>query len=208
MEMPVDLRVLEMLMSRLCHDLVSPVGAVKSGLELFTEFGDDADGQTMALINGSAEQAAQKLQFFRLAYGQAGSQREAFKLAEAVNLLTATCGNQRTSIVSAGDAVVSGAGNGKLLLNMALVVAEALPRGGTITVAAAADALRATAQGVGARLDPAMVDALGLGVSVEALSPKTVQGYFTGLLVRRADGELSYAEDGPDRVTLSVATKR
>ena len=79
--MDVDLQVFELLASRMCHDLVSPVGAIKSGLELFTEFGEDPDGETMALINGSAEQASQKLQFFRVAYGQAGSQREDVKLA-------------------------------------------------------------------------------------------------------------------------------
>jgi histidine phosphotransferase ChpT len=93
MDIDVDLRVFELLASRLCHDLISPVGAIKSGLELFIEFGDDPDGETMALINNSATQASEKLQCFRLAYEQAGSQRADVPIAEAFGLVTAVCRN-------------------------------------------------------------------------------------------------------------------
>ena len=73
MEPTIELRVAELLASRLCHDLVSPVGAVNSGIELLTEFGDDPDGESMALIFSSARTASDKLLFFRIAYGNAGS---------------------------------------------------------------------------------------------------------------------------------------
>lgn len=202
----MDLRVFELLVSRLCHDLVSPVGAVKSGLELFTEFGDDPDGETMALINSSVDQASRKLQFFRLAYGQAGSQREDVKLAEAVDLLDAVCGNQRTRIEGSGDEMVAGAGNGKLLLNLGLVAAETIPRGGVIEIGIAGGSLRASAKGEGAALDPALSEALSLCTPVDVLTPKSVQGYFTGILARRADTEV-YSESGSDKVDLAIAVK-
>lgn len=64
MEPTIELRVAELLASRLCHDLVSPVGAVNSGIELLTEFGDDPDGESMALISSSARTASDKLLFF------------------------------------------------------------------------------------------------------------------------------------------------
>ena len=63
MQTGIPVRVFELLISRMCHDIVSPVGAIKSGLELLTEFGEDAGGETMALITTSAEASAAKLRF-------------------------------------------------------------------------------------------------------------------------------------------------
>ena len=94
----IDLHVAELLASRLCHDLVSPVGAVKTGVELFTEYGDDADGETIGLITKSALQAAEKLQFFRLAYGSAGTAASGVSVADALALIRSVCGNPRTTI--------------------------------------------------------------------------------------------------------------
>ncbi len=73
MEPKIELRVAELLASRLCHDLISPVGAVNSGIELMTEFGDGPDSESMALITSSARTASDKLLFFRIAYGNGGS---------------------------------------------------------------------------------------------------------------------------------------
>ena len=84
----IDLHVAELLASRLCHDMVSPVGAVKTGVELFAEYGDDAEGETMALITQSALQASEKLQFFRLAYGSAGNTASGVSVADALALIS------------------------------------------------------------------------------------------------------------------------
>ena len=206
MNQNIDLRVFELLASRLCHDLVSPVGAVKSGLELFTEFGEDADGETMALINGSAEQASLKLQCFRLAYGEAGSQREESTIAEIVGLVTAVCGNQRVRIEATGDPTVKGTGNGKLLMNLAFVAAETIGRGGVLTLGASGTALQAVASGEGAAIDAEMRAALDLATPVDALTPKTVQGYFTALLARRAGRSLRVEADEAGRVGFGLAS--
>ncbi|MSP89576.1 MAG: hypothetical protein EXQ92_12320 [Alphaproteobacteria bacterium] len=69
----MDQRVLELLMSRVCHDLISPVGAVVNGVELIEDGGADMTDDAMALIAKSARQASRRLQFFRMAYGAAGS---------------------------------------------------------------------------------------------------------------------------------------
>jgi histidine phosphotransferase ChpT len=204
MKQGVDLTVFELLASRLCHDLVSPVGAVKSGLELFTEFGDDPDGETMALINGSAEQASQKLQCFRFAYGQSGAQRDDVSLAELVGFATAVCGNQRTRIEGTGDAIVTGMGHGKILINLAFVAAEAIGRGGVVTLGATGGAMRATAEGDRAEIDAAMIEALTLAAPVEALTPKTVQGYYAGLLAQRVGKDIEIDTATPGRVSLAV----
>jgi histidine phosphotransferase ChpT len=204
MDVSVDLTVFELLASRLCHDLVSPVGAVKSGLELFTEFGDDGEGETMALITNSAEQASQKLQCFRLAYGEAGAQRSDVTSKEAVGLVTAVCGNARTQIVAAGDAVIEGTGSGQLLVNMALSMAETMGRGGVLTLAAVGPVLTVAAVGESVSLDAELVAALDLSASVDAVTPKSVQGYFTGMLVRRAGYELRVEAPEAGRALLVV----
>ena len=98
MEPRIELRVAELLASRLCHDLISPVGAVNSGIELMTEFGDDPDGESMQLVATSAKTASEKLQFFRIAYGNAGSGAN-IPLGDGLRLVEPVCANQRTSVV-------------------------------------------------------------------------------------------------------------
>lgn len=71
MTLALDLRAVELLCSRLCHDLVSPVGAISNGVELLTEMGPDAEALT--LVGQSAQAAANRLKFYRVAYGAAGA---------------------------------------------------------------------------------------------------------------------------------------
>src|SRR5262245_14012335 len=69
-----ELRFAELLCSRLCHDLVSPIGAINNGVELLEEFGGGGSDEAMGLIASSGRQAARRLQFYRVAFGLAGSQ--------------------------------------------------------------------------------------------------------------------------------------
>jgi len=68
-------RVLDLVASRICHDLVSPVGAISNGVELMEELGDSAEKEAMALISNSAGQAASRLKAFRLCYGAGGTDK-------------------------------------------------------------------------------------------------------------------------------------
>lgn len=68
-------RILELIASRICHDLVSPVGAINNGVELIRELGEDAGDEAMQLIASSAVQASIRLKCFRLAYGAAGTDK-------------------------------------------------------------------------------------------------------------------------------------
>jgi histidine phosphotransferase ChpT len=78
--------------------MISPVGAVNSGIELLTEFGDDPDGESMQLIATSAKTASEKLQFFRIAYGNVGSGAN-IPLGDGLRLIEPVCANQRTTVV-------------------------------------------------------------------------------------------------------------
>ena len=74
MPLSVDPRVLELLCSRLCHDLVSPVGAINNGVELMEELEGDMAGEAVGLVAESGRKAAARLRCFRLTYGAAGGQ--------------------------------------------------------------------------------------------------------------------------------------
>ena len=207
-DIQIDLRVAELLASRLCHDLVSPVGAVNNGLELMAEDLDPEMLQdALALADKSAKQASATVQFFRLAYGQAGRQvdlgpAELKRLAEGY--LTA----QKAELAWDADALVLNGpeGGGKLLLNLIALAVETLQRGGTIRVEAAGDgqSVRVAGEGTNARLRDETRAAIANGADVAQLSPRAVQGYFSRLIAQRMGGDLRVREDG-DAVTFEVA---
>ena len=187
MEPTIELRVAELLASRLCHDLISPVGAVNSGIELMTEFGDGLDSDSMALVASSAKLASEKLQFFRIAYGNAGSGGN-ITLGDGLRLIEPVCANQRTQVViedqSAG--ALPGPGAVKLLLNIALVAGECLPRGGELGIVVGGDmAVTVSARGEGARIEDNLRAALEGSIADADLDPKTAHGYFTHMAARR-----------------------
>jgi len=192
MDTAIDLRVAEMLCSRLCHDLISPVGAINSGLELISEFGGEPDDEAMGLINGSATQAAGKLQFFRVAYGLAGG-GTGLALPAAAEAASILVGGGRTSLdwpVTEQPEVPALPGDSlKLLLNMILLAAEALPRGGSLRVRLAPGdnsmAAQVLAEGEGASFKPEVMAAFDRACDVDDLTARTVQGYYTALVGER-----------------------
>ena len=187
MEPTIELNVAELLALRLCHDLVSPVGAVNSGIELLTEFGDDPDGESMALISSSARTASDKLLFFRIAYGNAGSGTNV-PLSEGLALVAPVCLNHRTEAVidDASAGAMPGAGAVKLLLCLALMAGESLPRAGTLTVRVGPHMrTEITASGEGARIGDGERAALAGELTSDKLDPRTAYAYFTNSVARR-----------------------
>jgi len=165
-----------------------------------TEFGDDPDGESMALISSSARTASDKLLFFRIAYGNAGS-RTNISLAEELALIAPVCLNQRTEAViddvSAG--AMPGTGAVKLLLCLALMVGESLPRGSAFTVRVGPDmSAEITASGDGARIGEGEQAALAGNLANDDLDPKTAHAYFTNCVARRlgVDVLVSAGDDG------------
>jgi histidine phosphotransferase ChpT len=207
-DIQIDLRVAELLASRLCHDLVSPVGAVNNGLELMAE---DLDPEmlrdALALADRSAKQASATVQFFRLAYGQAGRQVD-MGPAEVRRLAESYLSAQKAELAWNADALLLHGpdGGGKLLLNLIALAVETLQRGGTVQAEAGADgrSLAVTAAGRNAQLRDETRAAMADGAVVDTLSPRAVQGYFSRLIARRMGGDLRVREDG-DAVTFEVA---
>ena len=197
-DIQIDLRVAELLASRLCHDLVSPVGAVNNGLELMAEDLDPEMLQdALALADKSAKQASSTVQFFRLAYGQAGRQVD-MGPAELKRLAEGYLTSQKAELAWDADALVLNGpeGGGKLLLNLIALAVETLQRGGTIRVEAAGDgqSVLVAGEGTNARLRDETRAAIANGVDVDQLSPRAVQGYFSRLIAQRMGGDLQVRE--------------
>ena len=172
----IDLRIAELLAARLCHELVSPIGAINNGVELLEDdpdFAADAAG----LIGQSAIQATRRLQFYRIAYGSTAP-------------ISADLGRKAALDLFAGGKIACDwpeappVADAKLTCNLLLVAAEALPRGGRLTVVAS-DRLEIRAEGEGARLPPHLPDALSGGLAATAVDARSVQSAFTGALARR-----------------------
>lgn len=216
MDTAIDLRIAELLASRLCHDLVSPVGAVNNGLELLEEEPDeDTVADAASLASGSAKQASAMLQFYRLAYGYAGYRIESD--GGMLHRLAADyLRSQKTDLLWANPALDAALpeGTGKLLLNVIALGLETLPRGGTIEVLrlSAADGLEVMAEGPRAGFRQECRDALTAEQpdEIEALTPRSVQAYLTALLARRLGGGLavSAGSEGAERISFAVPRLR
>jgi len=203
----IELRVFHLLCAKLCHDLVSPVGAVSNGVELLQDMGPDDAGEILGLIVDSSGKASDRLKFYRVAYGLAAdsvrSDAEAKELASGM-----MAGHGITLDWQLDPVMVTPLSQNavKLLLNMLLLAAETLARGGTISVRLTDDAesqrLDVEATGQDADLSEEAKAGLKGDADVAEMTPRNVQGYFTACYARSFGGSLAFSES-ENRVTLS-----
>ncbi len=210
MAFQIDMQVAELLASRLCHDLVGPIGAVNNGMELLEDEDLGMSEDAIQLSASSARQAANLLQFYRLAYGMAGG-RIGADFGALQELAAGLLASSKTTLdwTAAQPAGDTPEGLCKLLLNFIVLGEECLPRGGTLGVAlsngAAGLEVAVTASGTGARLREESQPVLTGDVVIDELTPRNVHGYFTRLLAQRMGSELLIVDNpGADNVRLSV----
>ena len=205
----VDLASL--LCSRLCHDLMSPVGALNNGIELLADEQDPEMRETcLELLADSARASANKLKFFRLAFGAAGGFGEEIDTHEAEAALEGVFGPERRIELGwmvAGDKLPKGAA--KLLLNLALLAGDALVRGGRLHVGAenrdGEVELVIRAEGPRILLDPALRETLATGKSGGAVEPRAAGAWLAHSLAAEAGGSIRLS-DPADDVLLIGAT--
>ena len=206
---PVDLASL--LCSRLCHDLMSPVGALNNGIELLADEQDpDMREKCLELLADSARASANKLKFFRLAFGAAGGFGEEIDTAEAQAALEGVFGPERR--IELGWVVSEGKlpkGAVKLLLNLALLAGDALVRGGRLDVGAEARdgviELVIRADGPRILLDPALRETLAKGANGGAVEPRAAGAWLAHNLAAEAGGAVQLS-DPSSAVLLIGAT--
>lgn len=191
-----------LLCSRLCHDLLSPVGAMNNGLELIADEHDPAmREQCMELLNESALSSANKLKFFRLAFGAAGGFGEEIDAREAKAAIEGLfCSAGRITLGwMVNDATLSKPAI-KLLLNLALIAGDALVRGGQLDVGAecrnGVTEIVVRAEGPRLVLDPELRRAL-LGETPEAdLAPRAAAAWLAHQIARKHGGSIQASEAG------------
>jgi histidine phosphotransferase ChpT len=201
MKVMLDLRVLELLTARLCHELSGPIGAVGNGVELLGEDDSDFVRDALTLVQDSAREAAARLRFYRFCYGFSG---------DAASAGPAPC--ELVAELFAGKSIICDYAERfralpldrqKLGCNLILVGAEALTWGGRLMLDTASTGLQLDVVGESSSLAPEQIPALRLETPVGAVTSRTVQAYFSGLLARAQGLRLAGAAAGPGRFRLS-----
>lgn len=195
-----------LLCSRVCHDVISPVGAINNGLELLDEGGADADA--MDLIRTSALNASVRLKFARLAFGASGSVGASIDTGEAERAAKDfAAAEKKTEVTWIGPRAIIAKNRVKLLLNLFLVAYGAIPRGGNIEVTLENPEFDAkftiAVKGRLMRVPPKFAEICS-GTLEEAIDAHSIQPYYTVLLAEESGMELSYNAT-PEELTF-VAT--
>lgn len=191
---PLDLAAL--LSSRVCHDVISPVGAIVNGLEVLEEEKDaEMRSHALALIKSSAAEASARLQFCRLAFGAAGSKGAAIDTGDAEHVTRQLLADERTQLDWGVPRALMSKNKVKLLLNLCLIADAAIPRGGLIAVSATGDGdqvtFRIEAKGPNARV-AANICALLEGTPDDgAVDARSIQVYYAGLVAKASGLEVS-----------------
>ena len=210
----LELDLASLLCARLCHDLAGPVGAVNNGAELLNEGGADSMDDARELISSCAGQAVRRLRFFRLTYG---SNYGSMDWSGAMQTSAAMLADSK--ITYSWDGYYEGAEGpevaaaGKLALNMVLLAANFMPRGGALDFRASGDVGRPditlSGQGSLVILDETALETLASGCRrdtavVKDLNARFVQPYLTGILAADFGLAVNAATTGEGQFEVST----
>src|SRR5437660_4899461 len=206
---PDALELAALLCSRVCHDLISPVGAIVNGLEVLDDNPKPEDRDfALDLIKKSAKTASARLQFCRLAFGAAGSAGAQIDLGDAQTMARGFLEDDKTKLTWNLTRVLLPKNRVKLLLNLLIIAGQTIPRGGTLTVDAVGEgesmAFRIAASGLNARI-PQGVTALLQGTSENgSIDAHAIQPFYAGLLARACGLDVSLKAEGEVIVVAAV----
>jgi histidine phosphotransferase ChpT len=190
-----------LLCSRVCHDLISPVGAIVNGLEVLEEAKDE-ETKTFALnlIRKSANTASAKLQFCRIAFGAAGSAGAQIDLGDAQTIARGFLEDEKTKLAWNLPRVLLAKNRVKLLLNMLLIAGQTIPRGGKLTVdpigSGESLGFKVSAAGTNAKILPTVPPLLAAEAGAEALDAHRIQPFYAGLLAKACGLNATMTMDG------------
>ncbi|MDX2112552.1 MAG: histidine phosphotransferase family protein [Alphaproteobacteria bacterium] len=211
-----ELRMAELLSTRLCHDLTGPIGAVNNGAEFLSEEGAGMQAQAVELITSSAFSAVSRLQFYRMAYGHVKDQGEA-NLSEKQRIAADFFTGSKISLdwpdshTEAADVSIS-VKMSRLIFNLLIVASSTLIRGGKLMVRIRQDEagqrhVSVQASGAGLKWEPEMEHMLSGAVETSQLSPKNVQVYLTRRFAEDLRSRVEY-RIGADEMELLVVQPR
>lgn len=202
------LELAALLCSRVCHDLISPVGAIVNGLEVLDDNPKPEDREfALDLIRKSAKTASARLQFCRLAFGAAGSSGAQIDLGDAQAMARGHLEDGKTTITWNLPRVLLPKNRVKLLLNMLVIAQQTIPRGGVLMVDPIGEGerigFRVVASGFNARMPQNIADLLSSDTPLAA-DAHAVQPYYTRLLAQACELNVMLAPEG-DAVVVTAS---
>ena len=185
-----------LLCARICHDLISPVGALGTAIEILNDDSNtDMHDDAMDLVRNSSRQANAKLRFLRLSLGAGGSAPGVIALDEIKSLIDGMYGEGKAALHWDSTAEGIDKNCARILLNLTMLAVQAVPRGGNIKISVREDAesteLNLAATGPKARLDAAVEKTLSGKSPEDGFDGRTIQPFYTGLITRELKGSLS-----------------
>lgn len=201
---PIDFASL--LCSRLCHDLMGPVGAIINGIELLADENDcHMRARCMDLLAESARTSIYKLKFFRMAFGAAGGPGGGLDAREAKAAIEGLIRSNGRIVLGwsidrptiAGDAA-------RILLNLVLIAADALIRGGRLDIEIEGGEIVVRAEGVRPVLDPEIRAALAGGIAAEGITARTAGAWLARSLTLAGGGRIEIADPSPGVLLLGA----
>jgi histidine phosphotransferase ChpT len=214
--MPIDLMLDDLdltafMSSKICHDLVGPVGAINNGLELLEEETDDETREyAFQIIQNSAQIAWARLEFARLAYGASAGLGTVIDLGHAERIARAFVEEGRHKLSWSGPQGGVDKHLTRLLLMLIAIAMPAIPAGGEIQVTVsnnlAAPTFQLECRGRGARIPELTLDIFA-GRPVEGLDPRVILPYFAWRLACRSGMTLSVAKRGAEVVFAAAPVR-
>ncbi len=199
-----------LMCSRVCHDVISPVGAVVNGIELYDSGDASMKEFSIDLVRKSSRQASARLQFARIAFGAAGSAGAMIDTGDAGQVARAFFADEKIGLTWEVPRALLPKNQVKLLLNLLMVAAHAIPRGGSLAVngEVTGEQGRFTlrAQGINARIPHNAPELIAGRAPNGVVDAHGVQPYYTGQIARAAGMDVVMALDG-DVVTISAQPK-
>jgi histidine phosphotransferase ChpT len=207
-----ELDLAALLVSRVCHDLISPVGAISNGMEILADEQDpDMRAHALTLIGHSVGQARARLLFARLAFGAMGSAGAEISLREAAEVAKEFFQGGKVKVVWDPPEIAMNKEIVKIALNLAAMAADCIPRGGNLTINSHGDAKQSaiviTAEGPRANLAQDIIDALAMKVPQNELTGRTIAPLVTAMLAKRLKSEIKF-EKSPERIVFRAAFAR
>jgi histidine phosphotransferase ChpT len=197
---PDALELAALLCSRVCHDLISPVGAIVNGLEVLDDNPKEEDKEfALELIRKSARTASARLQFCRLAFGAAGSAGAQIDLGDAQTMARGHMEDEKTKLTWNLPRLLLPKNRVKLLLNMLVVAQHTIPRGGMLTIDPVGEgetmSFRIRAAGLNFRIPQNIADILAAETPA-TVDAHAVQPYYTRLLAQSCGLKVTLTIDG------------
>jgi histidine phosphotransferase ChpT len=186
-----------LLCSRVCHDVISPVGAIVNGLEVLEEEKDEEMREfAQDLIRKSAKQASARLQFARQAFGAAGSAGAMIDIGDAEQVARGFISDDRTRLSWTSPRVLLPKNQVKLLLNLLIVATSTIPRGGSVEVMTTVEGEQArfevVTRGTSPRIPPTLEPLIAGEPEHGLVDSHAIQPFYTGLIARSVGMRIAF----------------